>query len=379
MQGELYLARRSRPVTRPALLPAELQEVIDHPLAGVRAGAAGELARLLQGRHAGQALAARMALERLANDDSRAVAAAAAAALAAVESDSGSVAPGGFVPAQREPPAARDQAPPAVAATTSAHPTPAPEAAGAGRVGRGRWIAAGLARVGRGRWVAAGLAIAVVATIATLAIVRPWAAGCGFSDEFNGDAVDSRWERVNNSADAAVVKGGSLELSVPDGADINETYQTAPGLLQVLTGDFTLETEVDTEPWQLFQSAGLLLWNGPGTYVRLERGFGDVHAVLLEYRDNGGPHMRPHPPLKSGPNVIRTDATRVLLQLTKTDSQVSARWRPFEDSRWRSLGKIDIQLPNSVKAGVAVLNHAQEGAQPASFSGQFNYVRATCA
>jgi hypothetical protein len=45
MQGELYLARRSRPVTTPAPLPSELQQVVDHPLAGVRAGAVQELAR----------------------------------------------------------------------------------------------------------------------------------------------------------------------------------------------------------------------------------------------------------------------------------------------------------------------------------------------
>src|SRR6185437_2803265 len=72
----------SRPVSTPAELPRELQEVIDSPLASVRGAAVQELTRLLTGRHAGLALGARLALERLTNDDSRTVAAAAAAALA---------------------------------------------------------------------------------------------------------------------------------------------------------------------------------------------------------------------------------------------------------------------------------------------------------
>jgi hypothetical protein len=64
-------------------LPSELQQAIDHPIAGIRAGAVQELARLMRSQHAGLALAARLALERLADDDSRAVIAAATEALAA--------------------------------------------------------------------------------------------------------------------------------------------------------------------------------------------------------------------------------------------------------------------------------------------------------
>jgi uncharacterized caspase-like protein len=81
-QGELYLARRSQPVTTPSPLPAELEEALASPFTGVRAAAVDELGRYAHGTHAGRALAARQALERLAADDSRSVASAAAVALA---------------------------------------------------------------------------------------------------------------------------------------------------------------------------------------------------------------------------------------------------------------------------------------------------------
>ena len=83
VEGELYIARRSRPVTTPAPLPSELKQAIESPLAGIRAGAVQELAAVLRGSHAGMALAAQLALERLTDDDSRTVATAAAAALSA--------------------------------------------------------------------------------------------------------------------------------------------------------------------------------------------------------------------------------------------------------------------------------------------------------
>jgi hypothetical protein len=82
VQGDLVIARRNTPVTEPSPLPPDLQQSIDSPLTGVRAGAVDELAHLLSGRHQGLALAARQALETLADDDSRTVMAAATAALA---------------------------------------------------------------------------------------------------------------------------------------------------------------------------------------------------------------------------------------------------------------------------------------------------------
>ncbi|HEV2254112.1 MAG TPA: PQQ-binding-like beta-propeller repeat protein [Streptosporangiaceae bacterium] len=100
MEGELYIARRARPVSTPAPLPPEVLQAIDSPLAGVRTGAVQELTALLRGGHAGRALAARLALEQLTRDDSRAVAAAAIAALAPAPQ------PAVLTPAPVQPPTA---------------------------------------------------------------------------------------------------------------------------------------------------------------------------------------------------------------------------------------------------------------------------------
>ncbi|MEU0878827.1 caspase family protein [Lentzea sp. NPDC005914] len=81
VRGDLRIARRAHPVSVPAALPAELQEALDHSLPGVRAGTVPELRRMLSVRHQGRALAARLALRHLTEDDSRMVAAAAREAL----------------------------------------------------------------------------------------------------------------------------------------------------------------------------------------------------------------------------------------------------------------------------------------------------------
>jgi hypothetical protein len=79
LQGDFLVAHSPRP--HPSALQPELQEAVEHPVAGVRLGAVGELQQLLHGRHPGYALAARQALEGLSGDDSQRVSTAAALAL----------------------------------------------------------------------------------------------------------------------------------------------------------------------------------------------------------------------------------------------------------------------------------------------------------
>jgi hypothetical protein len=76
-EGELIIARNPYADKRPGELAPELMQAVESPLAAVREGAVQELRRLLRGANRGLALAAQVALEQLAKDDSRRVSIAA--------------------------------------------------------------------------------------------------------------------------------------------------------------------------------------------------------------------------------------------------------------------------------------------------------------
>ncbi len=82
-QGDLIIAKSPRPVVvKPAELPVELREALENPYSSVRLGAVEALRRMLASSEIATALAAKLALERLQNDDSRSVSEAAARLLA---------------------------------------------------------------------------------------------------------------------------------------------------------------------------------------------------------------------------------------------------------------------------------------------------------
>ncbi|HEY2959628.1 MAG TPA: caspase family protein [Actinomycetota bacterium] len=124
VQGDLLIARS--PQVRPAPLPLELQQAIEHPIAGMRLAAVEELARLLRSGHAGLALAAREALDLLAGDDSQRVRSAAGAVLEA--------SPGVPAGLRQAPDPAVPPAPATLPATAPATVPAAPAAPARGRV-----------------------------------------------------------------------------------------------------------------------------------------------------------------------------------------------------------------------------------------------------
>jgi hypothetical protein len=74
LEGDLQIAHRRTPVTVPSSLGPEVEESLASSIPWHRESVIPELERVLRGSHPGRALAARLALERLCDDDSRQVA-----------------------------------------------------------------------------------------------------------------------------------------------------------------------------------------------------------------------------------------------------------------------------------------------------------------
>ncbi|GID94126.1 Hsp70 family protein [Amorphoplanes digitatis] len=199
---------------------------------------------------------------------------------------------------------------------------------------------------------------------------------CGFTEDFAGTAVDPAWERPRKDL-TLTVGGGVAEMDAPEGTDIYKTNTTAPMLLRPITGDFVLETEMEASPAVFYQGAGLLLWNGPASWVRMERGFGrTTGTVSFEYSD-AGTHLRPHGPLPSQ-RPIETAATRIVFRMARSGDAVHGSWRPADKPTFADLATVKMTLPQTVRVGVAALNRAQFGAKPTPFRARFDRITVTC-
>jgi hypothetical protein len=145
IRGEIMIARSPRRVP----LPADLARAVESNLAGIREGAVSELAALMAGS-GDLAPAAREALERLADDDSRRVSAAALAAL-------GRTAPVPPMPSEPSPPQQRPPSEPSPSETPpppeAAEPPPEPSPPGR------RWPVIAGALVGLVALVVAGILV----------------------------------------------------------------------------------------------------------------------------------------------------------------------------------------------------------------------------
>ena len=217
-----------------------------------------------------------------------------------------------------------------------------------------RWI---FGRPRRAAAAAAAVLLAVGAAGWTVLEDRKPSATCGAIDEDFDGPTGSSWS-YENGGDPEV-RDGQLRLTAADGADVRSDLQgavTAPFLFRRVSGDFTVTTVISAEPRFSYQAAALLLYRDGGNYVRLERGFGDVSAIALEYALDGR-HQKVHGPF-TGENAVITAATNLDLRVRRRSAAVTASWRPSGATGWHEL-EGGARIAGDLRVGISVLNRSQ--------------------
>nr|WP_042180598.1 DUF1349 domain-containing protein [Kibdelosporangium sp. MJ126-NF4]CTQ88835.1 hypothetical protein [Kibdelosporangium sp. MJ126-NF4] len=218
---------------------------------------------------------------------------------------------------------------------------------------------------GRRNWLYAGAALLVVTSVAVVFEYLPERPGCQpWLADFASAAGVEGLNRMNDRGGRSTYDfiEGRLEMTARPGSDIGGDIGgevTAPFLYTTVSDDFTVQTEVFTDPAVADQAAGLLVFEDAHHYVRLERGFDDVVAY---YGD--------------GEQVtVPASATNVELRLSRHDGQVKAEWRDTPNNGdWQPVGA-PAPVTRAVRVGVMALNTTPDS-EP--FSATFRYLRITC-
>jgi regulation of enolase protein 1 (concanavalin A-like superfamily) len=164
-------------------------------------------------------------------------------------------------------------------------------------------------------------------------------------------SLDARRDRLR-----ITVPGTPHVLSAEDPS----LQMNAPRVVRRVRGDFTADVRVlgrlepgwsKTTHYDPFQGAGLIVWQDPSNYLRIERAVGFI---------KGRPHPYINYELREGGRLavshgITTEDRSFFLKLRRQGQEFSA-WYSRDGYRWVQLAKVVANLNERVEVGVVAVN-----------------------
>jgi regulation of enolase protein 1 (concanavalin A-like superfamily) len=156
-----------------------------------------------------------------------------------------------------------------------------------------------------------------------------------------------------------------LRITVPGtphvlSAEVPQLPMNAPRVLRRVRGDFTAGVRVlgqlkpgrsQTTYYDPYHGAGLIVWQDPSNYLRLERAVGFItrrHHPYINYELRAGGRLA----VSRGFTI--QDGS-LFLKLRRQGNSFSA-WYSHAGRRWVELGRIDAILAERVEVGVVAVN-----------------------
>jgi regulation of enolase protein 1 (concanavalin A-like superfamily) len=213
-------------------------------------------------------------------------------------------------------------------------------------------------------WRTCGLLV-IVATSCTPAPAAP--------DESEASAQEvPGWGRVlDPSRDTDVtldLERDRLTIRVPGtphvlSAEVPQLPMNAPRVMRPIRGDFTAGVHVlgRIEPGWLrtthyapYHGAGLIVWQDPSNYLRLERAVGVINGLRHPYINY---ELREDGRLAVSRGITTEDRPLYL----KLQRQGGAFWARYsrDGRRWVELGRVDAPFAERVAVGVVAVNSSQ--------------------
>jgi regulation of enolase protein 1 (concanavalin A-like superfamily) len=193
---------------------------------------------------------------------------------------------------------------------------------------------------------------ATTSTPAATTTTTPTGGTLTFNDDFNGIWDPSWWYWTDPNDDATydfTAHTGFLRLTVPADNDLaGITNYDAPRLWFPYNGNFALETLVEFDPQEIYQGAGLLVWQDENSFLRIEFGFGgmggEAKNVVFVKQEEGSLILVNGVDL---PNTVES----IELRLQRDGNQFTAWYRQVGGS-WHEIGSTELILNPIVDVGI---------------------------
>jgi regulation of enolase protein 1 (concanavalin A-like superfamily) len=159
-----------------------------------------------------------------------------------------------------------------------------------------------------------------------------------------------------------------LKIQVPGtphvlSAEVSQLPMNAPRVVRRVRGDFTAGVHVlgrlepgqsKTTPYDPYHGAGLIVWQDPSNYLRLERAVGFIkgrHHSYINYEVRKGGRLA----------VSRgiTIADRSLFLKLRRRGVAFSAWYSHDGRRWLELGMVEAAFTERVEVGVIAVNSSQ--------------------
>jgi regulation of enolase protein 1 (concanavalin A-like superfamily) len=147
-------------------------------------------------------------------------------------------------------------------------------------------------------------------------------------------------------------------------AEVPQLPMNAPRVVRRVRGDFTAGVHVlgrlepgrsKTTHYDPYHGAGLIVWQDPSNYLRLERAVGFIngrHHPYINYEVREGGRL-------AVSHGITTEDRSLFLKLRRQGGAFSA-WYSRDGRRWVALGRVDANFAERVEVGVVAVNSSKQ-------------------